>query len=258
MKRQAGFPAWNKLTGFRPALKWSLAVLVGVVLTGCSQEHPKVLEQLPPGVLRIPRAQVQAPAPLPPPPLIPEVRQAYRNVTIIVDPGHGGHDPGTRGTGYSFVPEKNLNLTIASNLAQQLRSRGANAVMTRTGDWFVELSNRPAVATSSNAELFVSIHIDASRNPGASGMTVYMSKSPSIGSQQAAQHIHSALRAAGFETRGVRRANYKVLRESTCAAVLVECGFLSNAGDARMLNQPYNQQRIAAAIAEGVANYFGW
>jgi N-acetylmuramoyl-L-alanine amidase len=231
-----------------------------MVFTGCTQGPPKVLDHLPPGVLRIPRPQVQAPAPLPPPPPIaPVIRQAYRNVTIVVDPGHGGHDPGTQGSGYSYLPEKSLNLAIGSNLTQQLRSRGANAVMTRTGDWFVELGNRPKVADSSNAELFISIHIDASRsNPGASGMTVYMSKSPSVGSQQAARHIHSALRAAGFETRGVRRANYKVLRESNCAAVLVECGFLTNAGDARMLNQPYSQQRIAAAIAEGVADYFGW
>jgi N-acetylmuramoyl-L-alanine amidase len=262
MNRILGSLEFKKLTGPLTALKWMSGALVAMAIlipvTGCTDQRG-VLSKLPPGLLRLskPQPRYQAPPPLLAPP-VPVVRQATRNVTIIVDAGHGGHDPGTRGTGYSYVPEKTLNLSIANDLTQQLRSRGANVVMTRTGDWFIELSNRPAMGRSSGAELFVSIHIDASRNTGASGMTVYVNKSPSVGSQQAGQHINNALRAAGLETRGVRRKNLCVLRESSCAAVLVECGFLSNPGDARALNQPDHQQRIATAIAEGIADYFGW
>ncbi len=240
-------------------MKWMSAALIAGVLAGCTNHSSKVLNQLPPPLLRVPRPQVlvQAPPPLALPPA-PVVRQASRDVTIVVDAGHGGNQPGTLGNGTSYVPEKNLNLAIATALAQQLRTRGGNVVMTRTGDWFVALGKRADIGNSSNAELFVSIHIDASRNTDASGMTVYLGKTASVGSLQVAQHIQQALRQAGFETRGVRRANYQVLRESNGPAVLVECGFLSNYGDARMLNQPYNRQRIAAAIAEGIANYFGW
>jgi N-acetylmuramoyl-L-alanine amidase len=193
--------------------------------------------------------------PTPPPVYYP---QPNRNVTIVVDAGHGGHDPGTRGLGYCPLPEKSLNLSIATELTKQLRNRGANVVMTRSNDTFIELSDRAAMGDSHGADLFVAVHIDASRNPGASGMTVYMGKRAVSGSSQVAKCISDALSQAGFETRGVRRANYKVLRESNRAAVLVECGFLSNFSDARLLSTPYHRTRIASAIAQGISNYFGW
>lgn len=241
------------------AIPWLFAVMTIVAVTGCEPKREHVLDRLPPPVLKVPMPR---PRFVPPPPVpvlpAPVVRHAYRNVTIVVDAGHGGHDPGTRGVGYTAVPEKNINLAIATDLAQQLRSRGANVVMTRASDCFIELGERANTGDRCSAELFVSIHIDASRNTGASGMTVYMGKSASVGSQQAARHINNALRAAGLETRGVRRANYKVLRESNCSAVLIECGFLSNYRDAQALTQPYHQQRIATAIAEGIADFFGW
>jgi len=217
------------------------------------------LKHLPPPILRIqPRIVKPAPvyaAPQPPPVYVP---QPNRNVTIVVDPGHGGHDPGTRGLGYCPYPEKSLNLLIATEVTQNLRNRGANVIMTRTGDWFVELGNRADVGNNQNADLFVSVHIDASRNPGASGMTVFLHRNGSSGSLQAAQCIANAIEQAGFECRGVRRANYKVLRDSNGPAVLVECGFLSNFSDAQMLSTPYHRSRIAAAISQGIARYFGW
>lgn len=232
-------------------------LLLGLLPAGCADQRRA---DLPPPILRIgmkppppPQVAVVAPPVAPPP-----AREAYRNVTIVVDPGHGGHDPGTLGNGHSFMPEKSLTLAIATELAQQLRSRGANVVMTRTGDWFLELDSRAAVANRHRADIFVSIHIDASRNTGASGTTVYMCRGGSAQSRQLAQCVAQALQDAGIECRGTRSAGYRVLVASNCPAILVECGFLTNFGDARQLNTPYHRARLAAAIAQGIGNHFGW
>jgi len=231
-----------------------------VFVVGCADQR----RTLPPPILRIGIPHVQpAPARAAPqwtytPPAVNPAPYAFRNVTIVVDPGHGGEDPGTRGSGFSILPEKSINLTIAQDLTQILRSRGANAIITRGGDYFIELSDRAAKGNNAGASLFISVHSDASRNPDASGLTVYIGNNASGASERVAQSIVNAVRASGLECRGVKRANYKVLRESNGPAVLIECGFLTNFGNARALNTPYYRSQIASVIAQGIASYFRW
>jgi len=255
------FPELIRQTGIFQYSLLVVAFFALLLIAGCADGMGRgVIGHLPPPLLRIGQIPTPTPVPLPPQTEPPPVYYppTQRNVTIVIDAGHGGHDPGTRGAGYCPYPEKTLNLWIATELAKRLRQQGANVVMTRTGDWFVELGARANVGDTAGASLFVSIHIDASHNSGASGMTVYTSKHPASGSIQVAQQIANSLGAAGIECRGVRRANYKVLRESNRAAVLIECGFLSNFGDSRSLATPYHRARIADAIAQGIANYYGW
>ena len=174
----------------------------------------------------------------------------------MVDPGHGGKDTGALGRG--GMNEKEIVLSVGLQVARQLEARGATVITTRTTDRFIELSDRAAIAQRSRADLFVSIHADAApNNHNASGFSVHIYNRASLQSQKAAYAILNAVKRAGIETRGIYRGNFYVLREHSRPAVLIECGFLTNAGDRRLLNDPAHRQRLASLIVEGIADYFG-
>ncbi len=195
--------------------------------------------------------------PVPPPVVAPPraTKPGIAGTTIIVDAGHGGKDPGALGAGP--VNEKTVNLGVALALGRLLESRGANVVPTRSGDAFIELDDRAALADRIHADLFVSVHADAAGSADASGATVYIARNASVASQDAGLRIAEALGRAGIECRGVRRAGYRVLVGHSRPAVLVECGFLTNRNEARLLSTPAYQGRLAEAIAEGIAGHFG-
>ncbi len=173
--------------------------------------------------------------------------------TIIVDPGHGGKDPGAGEVGYSSVPEKRIVLAIGRELAQNLEKCGARVIMTRSDDRFLELEERAAIADRYNADLFVSVHADsAPGNTSAQGPTLYIARGASSQSRIASMKMHSTLNDWGFDCRGVRRADYKVLVNHSRPAVLVECGYLTNWQDAKKLNSSWYQSRIARALADAI------
>lgn len=235
------------------------ACLLAVILTGCASPAPRSdLGPPPPPVLstRPPRPVLPSPAPEPSEPLTPPTTpaQTLRGATIVVDPGHGGADPGARGR--SAMPEKAINLEIARELAQRLRERGATVMMTRSTDRSVSLDGRAAFADRTRADLFVSLHADSARRASAVGMTVYIGRGASAQSRSAAQRIAGAIQRAGIEFRGVQTAGFRVLVAHSRPAVLIECGFLTNVAEARQLNNAGYRARIAQAIADGVAEYF--
>jgi len=249
----------KKKSGEHSIRKW-LATLGLVMLVGGCTPQPHVLKELPPPSIRIGSAVVRperlppqpaSPAPSPRPPLPMPVRSA----TVVVDPGHGGHDPGTQGLGGASVPEKDIVLNIANELAVMLAARGLDVIPTRNTDRFITLEGRASMADRTGADLFVSIHVDASRNHNASGMTVYISRDASAGSRQAADAIYASLRQAGFESRGIKHADFHVLAKHSRPAVLVECGYLTNPSDASSLNTAAYRSRIASAIANGIVRY---
>ena len=176
-----------------------------------------------------------------------------RRATIVVDPGHGGRDPGT--TAAAGVYEKSINLKVASKLAGILRRKGHAVTMTRQGDQTVALEARAAIANRRGADLFVSIHADSAPDPSAQGFTVYIAERASRQSQAVAQTIVRAMKTTGLHSRGVRRADYRVLVQTAGPAVLVEMGYLSNRREARKLQDNTFQNRLAAAIATGIADY---
>ena len=169
-------------------------------------------------------------------------------VTVVIDAGHGGHDRG--GSPGQRIPEKPYALDIARRLNSALRERGIRTVMTRSGDYFVGLSQRCAIANSTSGAIFVSIHLNSGAREGANGIETYYysGKSASLASA-----LHSAiLRAAGSENRGIRRRGFYVLRHNARPAVLCECGFLTNRAEARRLLTASHRQRIASAIAAAI------
>jgi N-acetylmuramoyl-L-alanine amidase len=179
---------------------------------------------------------------------------------IVVDAGHGGSDSGARGGG---AREKDVNLAVASLLADSLREAGANVLMTRADDFFIPVDGRPAIANRASADFFISVHSDSGdSNHSINGSTVYFhSDDPYC--KTLAQCIAERLEGVGgIRSRGVRTDyvrfpgwGYGVLRNSRMVAVLVECGFMSNASDVRRLTDPAQQKRIAEAIRAGLRDY---
>lgn len=184
---------------------------------------------------------------------VPE-RFRVRTGRIIVDAGHGGKDPGA--IAVNRLHEKDVNLDVARTLARELKTSGHHVSLTRRDDRFIELDERVAIGNRSVADLFVSIHADAAQNPSAVGFTLYVSRRASAGSLAAAEAIRRQLRRTGVPDRGVRRADFRVLKGARGPSVLVELGFLSNAGEARMLARKSYRDTLAAAIRRGIDDYF--
>lgn len=215
---------------------------------------------------------------------------------IVIDPGHGGKDPGARSK--SGTEEKTIVLDIAQRLRRNLERNGIKVVMTRTKDDFVSLPKRTEMASQVRADLFISIHANASRFRNAHGMEIYYLReldfiernddqvkenkknffklysieknSPDV------EHIISDLmyhhkRAesealASFLTkktastmntlnRGSKTAGFFVLKNTLIPAILVEVGFLSNAGEERLLKSPSYRQKIADGLSRSILEY---
>jgi N-acetylmuramoyl-L-alanine amidase len=174
---------------------------------------------------------------------------------IVLDPGHGGREPGAPG---ALVPEKAVNLAVVLKLKQELEKRGFTVLTTRDTDRTVSLKDRVDFADAAGPALFVSIHHDSARNRAARGYSVYAGRdnSPFPGASFAlALAIQSRIvKLPEVVDRGVRFANFRVL-SAGMPAVLVELGFISNADEEKLMNDPARQAAEAAAIADGIVDY---
>lgn len=191
-----------------------------------------------------------SPAPRPQP-HTPQTPRGPVSGRVVLDPGHGGRDPGAIGVYGDF--EKTVNLAVAQETARLLRERGMTVHLTRTTDTFIELDDRPAVARRADADLFVSIHADSCDRPRVRGFTVYVARQASTRTSLAAADVERRLRATGVTSRGIRQANFRVLVGSQAPAMLVELGYLSNPTESRQLASHEHQGRLARALAEGIA-----
>lgn len=237
-----------------------LILLTGMlVFAGCSTGiqagQPEIMGRVDPYALKPAHRQPDY-EPAPAVPVAENLTLAGR--TIIVDPGHGGKDPGAGSVGFSKVPEKDIVLDIARKLANRLERANAKVIMTRSDDTFIELGDRAKAAESHKADLLISVHADAApANDQAKGPTVYMARQASFESKRAARVINSVLRDEGFASNGVRKADFKVLVDHSRPSVLIECGFLTNRVDAGNLNNPSYRTRIAYALGKGVVRAIG-
>lgn len=184
---------------------------------------------------------------------MPDLAQVPRGqVVIMIDPGHGGPDPGAVGIG--GIQEKEIVLDISKQVAQYLQQQGVQAILTRENDIDLDLQPRVDMAERVNATLFVSIHanaIDMSR-PDVSGLETYYFSS----GEQLARTIHrSVLETTGVRDRRVRQARFFVLRKTSMPSVLVEVGFVTGRDDAAKLSTPSYRSQMAAGIARGILQY---
>lgn len=229
-----------------------LTCLVYASHAGCMEHH--VLHDVPdPFVINSPARA--APAPVPTTPGVPErIPETRRTVTVVVDAGHGGKDPGAQAHG---LAEKEVNLSIAMRLAQILRARGVTVATTRDSDVFIPLNDRAAMADNVSADVLVSIHADAAERLEASGTTVFISRNATTESRAIAERINASFVGSGIESRGVKTAGFRVLVAHSRPAVLVECGFLTNTYDASRLGRAEYRQRMAQLVADALTGHFG-
>ncbi len=183
-----------------------------------------------------------------------------RGKVIVVDPGHGGDNPGaTAGN----KRESDNNLAVGLKLRDKLRQAGATVVMTRDTDRNVapvgstlgqELQARVDIAEKNHADMFVSVHTNSNPNPSIVGaMTFY----PSSKSSKLALEVQSALiRETGAVDKGTETATYYVLRNTTMPSILVEMGFISNAAEAEKMQRDDYRNRVAQGIFTGIGKYF--
>lgn len=177
--------------------------------------------------------------------------------TVYLDPGHGGSDEGCAREG---VREKDLNLAIALLVRDQLEEQGYQVIMSRETDTYIAKETRVAQANRSGADIYISIHQNATEEgAGVNGMEVwYTEDSDRSGSKRLAQLIRQqTLRSTGAEERELRSdADFYVTGNTSMPACLIETGFLSNAAEREKLGLAEYQQQIADGIAQGVSYYF--
>jgi N-acetylmuramoyl-L-alanine amidase len=185
-----------------------------------------------------------------PPIVTPDISPRAASGTVVIDPGHGGKDPGA--TSYHGYYEKTVNLRIARKLASYLENRGVRVIMTRNNDTFIELNERAEIANRAGADLFVSIHCDSHQNRSQNGYTIYVARSASWSSKKTGAAINQAMGQTGLSSVGIRNQDFRVLVKTACPAVLVECGYLTNPSEASLLDDSDFQDRIARAISDGI------
>lgn len=168
--------------------------------------------------------------------------------TIIIDAGHGGSDPGAVFEGRQ---EKDDNLRLALEVQRLLQAQGQNVVMTRSTDVFVPLEERSAISNRNNADLFVSLHRNASTNLSYNGLDNFIYTNAPQTTAQKAQNVVDEVASVGVQSnRGVSRANFSVLRRTVAPAMLLEMGFITNARDNQLFDQNFNA--YAQAIVRGI------
>ncbi len=216
---------------------------------------------------------------------------------IVLDPGHGGEDPGA--VGRRGTREKVVVIDVARRLKKKLEKQGFEVILARDSDRFVPLSDRSKCGNGRKADLFVSIHANSSPNRAACGLETYflseakndweravaarenaafqstdsnatLDAAGDVGliladlaqneylvesSELAAKIQEKAVPYARIKDRGVRQANFYVLRNNFMPAVLVECGFLSNKSEEKLLRQIDHRERLAEGISRGIVEF---
>ena len=186
-----------------------------------------------------------------------------RGKLIVLDPGHGGSDPGAIGVRGSR--EKQINLDLAMLTKKSLEKAGAKVRMTRETDIDVfgpnatdreELMARVLVGNNNKADVFVSIHHNSSVNREANGTTTYYYSKTLFDGELARSLQDAMVHAGGLADKGARTANFFVVKNTTMPAALLEVGFMSNPQEELTICDPDFQQKIAQAVVTGIDQFF--
>lgn len=224
----------------------------------------------------------------------PQSNTALSIKKIVIDPGHGGHDPGAIGP--NGVDEKNITLKIGTMLAERLRAMGFQVIMTRNKDVFIPLEERTAIANMSNADIFISIHANASLSHRTKGITTYylstthdrssmlvaarenatstkklsdlqliledLMKTAKINesaifANDIQQDMVESLRKDGYSTPnlGVRSAPFFVLMHANMPSILIETSFVTNPTEERQLEEKRYEKSIVDGVVKGILRY---
>ena len=178
--------------------------------------------------------------------------QAAKFKRVVIDPGHGGKDNGSKWYG---VAEKTLTLDLAKRIQKILVAKGIPTTLTRTTDVFMELEDRAAVANKQADTIFVSVHFNAHRDRSIKGIETFYYPGSNEGRVLATQIQDELGKRIKTRNRGVKPARLKVLRATKGTAVLVECGFISNRWECQRCASTWFRQVLAEEIVEGILRY---
>ncbi|WP_422860650.1 N-acetylmuramoyl-L-alanine amidase family protein [Flagellimonas sp. S174] len=180
---------------------------------------------------------------------------------VVIDPGHGGIDSGA--IGVNGIYEKDVVLKVANEvlkLNKFLLDNKLDIYLTRYTDSLISLSDRSRLARSLNADVFISLHCNASQNT-SKGMEVYIHNSESPNSKTSialgVSILNESTKKLGLKRRSVKIANFQVLRETVpyCPSIIVELGFMTNIDEADYFLEAKNIKAMALAVLMGIINY---
>lgn len=235
----------------------------GVVKAPQQQNNAKPVQEP-----KAPVEKVKEPMPLPKEPEVNDAKPQpmesgqKKNITVVIDPGHGGKDSGA--IAEDKTTEKALNLRVAPRVESMLRERGYNVIMTRTTDEFIALSERAAIANRNNADIFVSIHFNSAGSASPYGIEVLYASENDVelkkdaGDQTllAREVLNAVLKETGANSRGIKnRPELAVLRRTNMTACLIEGGFMSNPDELEKLKSDSYLDKLANGIVKGIENY---
>lgn len=169
--------------------------------------------------------------------------------TVVIDAGHGGKDSGAVRNG---VVEKNVALDVGKRVEKRLRGEGFHTVMTRDRDVFIPLNRRAQISNAQSNAIFVSVHFNSSRRGGYRGVETYYCSNHS---RALANAIQAELSRVASPSRGVKHARFRVLRLNHYPSALVECGFVTDGGEAKRISSARHRERIALAIATAIVRH---
>lgn len=185
---------------------------------------------------------------------------------VVIDPGHGGFDPGK--VGVNDVLEKDINLSISQKLKEKLEAEGIEVLMTRSEDCGLysstdsnkkrtDMQKRVEIINTSNATIAVSIHQNSFSQESSKGAQVFYHESSEKGKVlgETLQEVIKSEIADGNHRVAKSNDSYYMLRKTQCPLVIVECGFLSNYEEAKLLTEDEYQDKMATAILNGIKKY---
>lgn len=174
--------------------------------------------------------------------------------TVVIDAGHGGNDQGAAGR---RSLEKEVTLATARTTARLIRkhTRGVRVIQSRPDDEFVKLEDRAGMANFYQADLFISIHANSARQWAQGTETFIHHKARGTSAERLATYIQAEYTALGLPNRGVKTANFAVLRLTRMPAVLTEIGFISNRQEERYISSRKGRKQIARSICNAFCRY---
>lgn len=250
------------------SVDWDQSKRLAKIDNGMAQA-PQQKEQVKPvQETKKPVEKVKEPMPLPKAPKVNEAKPQpmepgqKKNITVVIDPGHGGKDSGA--VAEDKTTEKSLTLRLAPRVEAMLRAKGYNVIMTRSTDEFIALSERAAIANRNNADIFVSIHFNSAGSASPYGIEVLYASENDVelkknaGDQTllAKEVLNAVLRETGANSRGIKnRPELAVLRRTNMTACLIEGGFMSNPSELQKLKNDSYLDKLAKGIVTGIENY---
>lgn len=184
----------------------------------------------------------------------PSENEPKKIINVVIDAGHGGHDEGMTVNGFT---EKEIVASIAKKIKANNSNKNVVIHLTRTDDNFLSLQDRATLINELKPDLVLSLHVNGNENTNASGVEFYISPKNIMyeNSKKIAEDLNSRfVNNHNLNSRGIKDANFTILKDTEYPAITVELGFLSNEKDRKYLTDGDQQEKIAATILEMISN----